>query len=166
MAAKSRDQPSTNMPDVHPSMPPGAGMSPGSAQPRWPNSRFAFLPLSEETTLSTRGQNLPAMIRNRSTASFRETARLGSFSHPSKKRLESDEDDLEIGRKRSREVTAASDLPLGYGSAWESLDRKDKKQSAAPNPLMTPEMRSQRLIGNSNPRYKWSVGAVPLQCVS
>lgn len=98
------------------------------------------------------------MIRNRSTASFRDSQRFGSFSNPSKKRQDSDEDDLEIGRKKSREANTASDLPLGYGSAWESLDRKDKKQSAAPNPLMTPEMRSQRLIGNSNPRYKWFVG--------
>ena len=34
-------------------------------------------------------------------------------------------------------------------------DSEDKRRMSIPASLVTPQMRSQRLIGNSNPRYRW-----------
>ncbi|KAF2258681.1 hypothetical protein CC78DRAFT_477720 [Lojkania enalia] len=56
----------------------------------------------------------------------------------------SDEDDLEGFR-------------YGLESSWgpSEREREDRRQSIGAQILNTPQMRSQRLIGNSNPRYKW-----------
>jgi hypothetical protein len=94
----------------------------------------AFLPLSEERPISTRGQNLPSLIHNMSSGPAL-TRRRSSVRYERR----SSEDDVEYG------------LTMAWGGASE---REDRRMSVA-SVLMTPQMRSQRLIGNSNPRYKW-----------
>ncbi|KAL5121701.1 hypothetical protein ACEQ8H_000388 [Pleosporales sp. CAS-2024a] len=87
-----------------------------------------FLPLTHEpsTTISTRGSHLPSLFRGR-RASGRAS-------------LTDDEDDVEA-------VRGAPNMPY---------DRDlERRSSIAASILNTPQMRSQRLIGNSNPRYKW-----------
>ena len=101
-------------------------------------SLTAFLPLSEERPISTRGQNLPSLIHNMSSGPA-VTRRRSSVRYERR----SSEDDVESGRSHG--------LTMAWGGASE---REDRKMSVAPV-LMTPQMRSQRLIGNSNPRYKW-----------
>lgn len=101
-------------------------------------SLTAFLPLSEERPISTRGQNLPSLIHNMSSGPA-VTRRRSSVRYERR----SSEDDVESGRSHG--------LTMAWGGASE---REDRKMSVA-SVLMTPQMRSQRLIGNSNPRYKW-----------
>jgi len=87
-----------------------------------------YLPLSEESSLSTRGQVLPSLL---STSLARR---------------------LSTATKNDPDEHEASRGQAGGGSDDESLRRMSAAQV-----LHTPQMRSQRLIGNSNPRYKWCV---------
>ncbi|KAF2199668.1 hypothetical protein GQ43DRAFT_456995 [Delitschia confertaspora ATCC 74209] len=103
-------------------------------------SLWNWLPLSAEPpTLSTRGQNLPALIERHSTGH--------SISRrPSTVRSEhrnSFDQDAETGRFH------------GVTMPWGTADRDDWRASPGAEVLNTPQMRSQRLIGNSNPRYRW-----------
>lgn len=110
-----------------------------------------YLPLSYEQP-SRSG----SMIQSRSTtnlAVLRKNSFLGT-----KRRSSFDADDLPP-RNRERDVEdGMPDLQLsspvshwGGGDEWEGL----RKQSI-PASLVTPQMRSQRLIGeNPNPRYRW-----------
>jgi hypothetical protein len=97
-----------------------------------------FLPLSEDgSTFSTRGQNLPGLIQTFGTPPIPRRSSTFRF-------LEGYED-LEAARRLAEEPNEFEEHE-GAG---------DRKMSSAAMILMTPEMRSQRLIGNSNPRYKW-----------
>ncbi|KAF2811083.1 uncharacterized protein BDZ99DRAFT_462359 [Mytilinidion resinicola] len=99
----------------------------------------AFLPLNAESAISTRGQNLPSLIHSQSTGHV-------LIRRPSANRSErrpSDED-VENGHLHG--------LQMAWGG---SSDWDERRASVAASVLMTPQMRSQRLIGNSNPRYKW-----------
>ncbi|OCL14521.1 hypothetical protein AOQ84DRAFT_428860 [Glonium stellatum] len=98
----------------------------------------AFLPLSEECPISTRGQNLPSLIQNISSSQTL-TRRPSSIRYERR----SSEDDIESGRSR------------GLTMAWGGGSERDDRRMSVASVLMTPQMRSQRLIGNSNPRYKW-----------
>jgi hypothetical protein len=97
-----------------------------------------FLPLSEDSsTFSTRGQNLPGLIQTFGTPPIARRASTFRF-------LEGHED-VEAARRLADE-----------SNGFEERDGAgDRRMSSAALILMTPEMRSQRLIGNSNPRYKW-----------
>lgn len=90
-----------------------------------------FLPLAAEpSALSTRGQHLPSLLSRR--PSTLRSDRRGSLSDA--------EDDIENFR---------SGLLMSH-------DREaERRMSVGAIALNTPQMRSQRLIGNSNPRYKW-----------
>lgn len=120
----------------HPSTPPNkSSSSPGSGPrpsslPRISSSKL-FLPLTNDTSaLSTRGQHLPNLLYRR-PSTIRSNERRGS---------DTDDEDLESFRHA---------LMMPY-------DRDpDRRNSLAAQILNTPQMRSQRLIGNSNPRYKW-----------
>jgi divalent metal cation (Fe/Co/Zn/Cd) transporter len=120
-----------------------------------PSSRLSgsgaksFLPLSEETALSTRGQHLPQLIRERSTHNVprrRRSSLDGNFA-PSTSfddtAAVSDNEPPTPQQVRFR-ATAADPNP--------DVSRRLSSGAAA---LMTPQMRSMRLIGNSNPRYRW-----------
>ena len=99
-----------------------------------------FLPLSDEL-VSTRGQVLPSILQTRSSASLKDLRgalgpkRMGNYS------FESD-DELDIERE-------------GDGSLRDSRLGVARRMSNASQVLNTPQMRSMRLIGNSNPRYQW-----------
>ncbi|KAF1346517.1 cation diffusion facilitator 10 [Delphinella strobiligena] len=90
-----------------------------------------FLPLSEETSLSTRGQKLPGLIRERT----RRNSLDGSVAPGMSPDTSSDLEAQALMARRQRDAT--------------------ERQSAGVQVLLTPQMRSMRLIGNSNPRYRW-----------
>ncbi|KAF2115035.1 cation efflux family-domain-containing protein [Lophiotrema nucula] len=120
--------------------------SPGRGSlPRIPSLK-AFLPLSAET-ISTRGQNLPALLkhsRSSGNALPRRPSTLRSNSRERRGSVSSGDDDLESFRH-------------GLTMSWANSDkeREERRISLAAQILNTPQMRSQRLIGNSNPRYRW-----------
>ncbi|KAL8675326.1 MAG: hypothetical protein Q9168_000283 [Polycauliona sp. 1 TL-2023] len=105
-----------------------------------------FLPLASDA-VSTRGQNLPSLIQSRSSASLRDVrAVLQQRKHSLYHDDTDDEADLERDAS-SRDVQKERQSP-GKRTA-------ERKTSNASEVLLTPQMRSMRLIGNSNPRYQW-----------
>lgn len=111
-----------------------------------------FLPLSEDTSLSTRGQHLPALIRDRSSKDIHGLARRETL----RRRSSLDGSFAPGSVKPSDDSSDTETLRPGLSSSARSIgERDDRRQSTGASALMTPQMRSQRLIGNSNPRYKW-----------
>lgn len=110
-----------------------------------------FLPLADNS-ITTRGQSLPGLVASRSgtniaalrSKSFRRRSSAGAedLSH----RAHESDGDYDTDERRRRRFSA--DL-------WDGDEAEDRRRSAAATILMTPQMRSQRLIGNSNPRYRW-----------
>lgn len=101
-----------------------------------------FLPLSEET-VTTRGQRLPSIIRERSVTSLAE------LRHPRSHRrrhsiVSNSEDEQDVERDGDR---------LGRERGGEGDGQR--RMSSASLALNTPQLRSMRLIGNNNPRYQW-----------
>ncbi|KAL8996116.1 MAG: hypothetical protein Q9169_004308 [Polycauliona sp. 2 TL-2023] len=105
-----------------------------------------FLPLAGDA-VSTRGQNLPSLIQSRSSASLRDVRAL---LQQRKQSLYHDDTDDEADLERH----ASSHDPQ---KERQSPDKRTSEQrtSNASEVLLTPQMRSMRLIGNSNPRYQW-----------
>jgi hypothetical protein len=100
-----------------------------------------FLPLNNEdaSPMVTHGNGtLTSLIKSRSTASLHTMTR-----RPSSVRGRETSDDEEASRilKTSRD-----------GDMDDFRCAEERRMSAV---LMGPQMRSQRLIGNSNPRYRW-----------
>jgi cation diffusion facilitator family transporter len=93
----------------------------------------SFIPLNEESPISTRGQRLPSLLRHHSNTNFSFRDQRSSFAR-------SDE-----------EVRGPSDE--FHRGMLQEID--PLRMSLGPEILMTPQMRSMRLIGQSNPRYKW-----------
>lgn len=116
----------------------GAGNSPPSLA-KVPHLR-GFLPLScDVSPMATHGQGaLTALIRTRSTTSLQRR------SSVVRNRATADEE--EAG-------SAARSRRLSYDGDIEDFRRSDERRLSAV--LNGPQMRSQRLIGNSNPRYRW-----------
>lgn len=141
-------------------------------------SQKGFLALSEDVSLSTRGQRLPSLIQNRLSAAKDVPRR--SSARPTDQAHGESSTDLERGLGRQREYEAGArqqdrvasisgdgrgvDIDYGFDDVPEpppsfplarprsiNGDRPERKASV----LLTPQMRSQRLIGKSNPRYKW-----------
>ncbi len=114
-----------------------------------------FLPLSEDI-VSTRGQRLPSLIHGRSTANIHDVRpqlaqrRLSAY-------YETTDADREQGSNHERDIErAAGDVRKGARVTSGSKGSEDKKKmSETSDILMTPQMRSMRLIGNTNPRYQW-----------
>ncbi|KAF2841631.1 cation diffusion facilitator 10 [Patellaria atrata CBS 101060] len=117
-------------------------MSSPSQSYRFPSLK-GFLPLSEDSSLSTRGQTLPALLQSLTQPLSRRpsSVRLGS---------QRGEDDVEQGR-RSLDGTGGYPERPGLGIGHSERDRRLSHAEM----LNTPQMRSMRLIGNANPRYKW-----------
>ncbi|KAG9842714.1 hypothetical protein KCV05_g10451, partial [Aureobasidium melanogenum] len=124
-----------------------------------PSSRLSgsgvksFLPLSEESALSTRGQHLPQLIRELSTTNApgstgrrRRSSLDGSFAPGT-----SFEDAAAVS---DNEPPTPQQARLRAIAADQNPDISRRLSSGAAA-LMTPQMRSMRLIGNSNPRYRW-----------
>lgn len=93
-------------------------------------------------------QRLPSLTYNKSSTSlFSPPKRVRgiSITEPESESHNID-DSLYIGIRR----------PMMKHSQSVLVERsEDRRISHAAEVLMTPQMRSQRLIGNSNPRYKW-----------
>ena len=106
----------------------------------------SFIPLSEDVSRATR-PHLPPLSQSRTSSSVTDLARAPySPAKPRRRASSIDASDLADDYEESDiEAQAGAD---GFQSAT-------RRKSAAPAALMTPQMRSQRLIGNSNPRYKW-----------
>ncbi|MCJ1397100.1 hypothetical protein MMC11_000292 [Xylographa trunciseda] len=108
-----------------------------------------FLPLSEDLVSgSTRGQKLPALIQSRSTANLHDV-RNQARRRPSFSRARTGYDGQDDEESRG-------DVESRRGSLEDaSKKRLQRLMSVGAEVLMTPQMRSMRLIGNSNPRYQW-----------
>ncbi|KAF2219759.1 hypothetical protein BDZ85DRAFT_40882 [Elsinoe ampelina] len=104
-----------------------------------------FLPLGEEPTLSSRGHLLPQLLQNRNSASYADLPKLAVSPGRPRRRPSS----IDTGPRRGEDDGEAQ-----QDSDWETLG-SDRRRSLAPPAMLTPQMRSQRLIGNSNPRYRW-----------
>ena len=103
----------------------------------------SFLPLADDS-ISTRGQALTSLIQSRSTASLQDLRPHVSPRRQSNYRSTDEESDGGLSKVRS----------AGSG-ARDGSDREERRNNAGAQALMTPQMRSMRLIGNSNPRYQW-----------
>ncbi|KAL9621261.1 MAG: hypothetical protein Q9160_004282 [Pyrenula sp. 1 TL-2023] len=97
-----------------------------------------YVPLNEEPApiTSTRGQRLPVLISKQSNGS------LFSLRGQSHRRTDS------LPELYDEENVRVTDRD--YGAA-----PKERRSSTGLEALAGPQMRSMRLIGNSNPRYKW-----------
>ncbi|KAK5166204.1 uncharacterized protein LTR77_008465 [Saxophila tyrrhenica] len=129
------------------------------AEPNW--YRIAalkdFLPLSadpstaaarEHIAQSRSSSNLAAM-RNRSFVTRRRSS-FGAEDLPKRQGDENAGDNQDALPDGQSQVLSSSAGHWGGGDEY-ALRRK----ISIPASLITPEMRSQRLIGNSNPRYRW-----------
>lgn len=106
-----------------------------------------FLPLSSEdaSPMATHGHGtLTSLIKSRSHTSLQHLSR-----RPSSLRGR-DTPDIEdadpLSRSISRRTSTRPDVE-------DEFRRSEERRMSAV--LMGPQMRSQRLIGNSNPRYRW-----------
>ena len=158
-------------PDLSSSPQISSALGDGTARPGLVKRRSsvrAFLPLTDETVLSTRGQNLPSLISHLSDSlqSRPQDGRRGSIL------FGSDERDLESGFQRPT-YDRSSSRERGDWSRRPSLYLASGSQPTLPCPpdadleneataSMTPQVRSMRLIGHSNPRYRWYVGGAGL----
>ncbi|KAL8848821.1 MAG: hypothetical protein Q9221_006199 [Calogaya cf. arnoldii] len=105
-----------------------------------------FLPLAGDA-VSTRGQNLPSLIQSRSSASLRD---VHALLQQRKQSLYHDDTDDDTDLERDgplRDLQKERQSPSKHPS--------ERRTSNASDVLLTPQMRSMRLIGNSNPRYQW-----------
>ncbi|KAI4202879.1 MAG: hypothetical protein LQ350_002250 [Teloschistes chrysophthalmus] len=114
-----------------------------------PNVRLGtlrgFLPLATDS-VSTRGQKLPSLIQSRSNASLKD---LRAQLAQRRQSLLYDEPEEETADS-ARDADQKSDSP-----ASNRRSRPERRESNASEVLLTPQMRSMRLIGNPNPRYQW-----------
>ncbi|KAL8967671.1 MAG: hypothetical protein Q9197_005309 [Variospora fuerteventurae] len=108
-----------------------------------------FLPLAGDS-VSTRGQNLPSLIQSRSSASLRDVR---AYLNQRKTSVYHDETDEEPDVERDGGLRSSQ--RNGHSPASNKTGRPERQASNTSEALMTPQMRSMRLIGNSNPRYQW-----------
>ena len=111
--------------------------------------------MQSEDAVSTRGQILPSLIRDRSISNLTDTR--GQL--PRRKRsawsLETEGDpDVEWGDGEGVEGEEG-ERPVEKERERDGSRQEQTRSSSRPRILMTPQMRSMRLIGNSNPRYQW-----------
>lgn len=110
----------------------------------------SYLLLQDETTsspLASKGHGaLVSLIRNRSTASL--------HNHPGRaasiRDVTRDDEEAALGGNPPQEWSV---FRIRDDLADEPSRRSEERRMSAI--LNTPQMRSQRLIGNSNPRYRW-----------
>ena len=96
-----------------------------------------FLNRDDSLIFSTRNQNLQSVMMAQ-----------GKFSASFKRRLSVDHD--------ARDEEEGQGGPGSSSAEREGRRMKERRRSSGAKTLMTPEMRSLRLIGNSNPQYQWS----------
>ncbi|KAI4143499.1 MAG: hypothetical protein LQ341_002902 [Variospora aurantia] len=111
---------------------------------------IAMQQCSTGDSVSTRGQNLPSLIQSRSSASLRDVR---TYLNQRKTSVYHDETDEEPDVERDGGLRSSQ--RNGPSPASNKIGRPERRASNTSEPLMTPQMRSMRLIGNSNPRYQW-----------
>ena len=110
----------------------------------------------------------PTMAARQSVPQSRSTSNLAAMRNRSfvtRRRSSFNADDFssrpsdESARDNSDGLPELQSQVLSFSLPhWASEDDRLRRMStigSIPASLVTPEMRSQRLIGNSNPRYKW-----------
>ena len=111
-----------------------------------------FLPLND-TPITTRGQSLTGLLQSRSSHNVRDFKK----RRPISVQGESDEDDADV-ESNAEILDFRWDGPSPTKSnAYVKSERRGSAMSDVNQMLNTPQMRSMRLIGNSNPRYQWYV---------
>jgi hypothetical protein len=100
----------------------------------------SFLPLNEDAAISTRGQRLPSLIQSRSSNALSTLGRYRSRVNSWQSSGTGDEEARPAQDERRR-------------STFNEIDAR--RMSINADILNTPQIRSMRLIGNSNPRYRW-----------
>lgn len=113
-----------------------------------------FLTLNDEVAKPRATSGIP---RNRSSSNLAQSAARRQSVRTHHRGEDGDGEPLSKSFTMERTMTHEApmppmDFPLVRGPL---LDLHDRKPSMAAPLLMTPQMRSQRLIGNSNPRYQW-----------
>ena len=124
---------------------------------RAPPSRDHFYASGNEPSLSTRGQSLAGLVQSQSTSNL-VTLRRQHLAHNRRSSFEQDG-----GYKRTSEDGDDDLIPemqsRVLGSIGSSVSRwgggEERRRQSIPASLVTPQMRSQRLIGYNNPRYRW-----------
>ncbi|WPG97318.1 metal tolerance protein 3 [Acrodontium crateriforme] len=134
------------MSDTRSESPAAGRMQCSSTQPRLFNTS------GEETAaaLTTRGHTFLTLVQTRShSVRRRATGRRRSS-------LDENEFQTQRGFDSDHEVAAEPLHKSQSTSGWGFGDYSEERRSSmAASILHTPQMRSQRLIGNSNPRYRW-----------
>ncbi|KAL8647800.1 MAG: hypothetical protein Q9210_005349 [Variospora velana] len=105
-----------------------------------------FLPLAGDS-VSTRGQNLPSLIQSRSSASLRDVR---AYLNQRKTSVYHDETDDEPDVERDGDLRSSQ--RNGPSPASNKIGRLERRASNTSEALMTPQMRSMRLIGNNQSR--------------
>lgn len=121
-----------------------------------------FLPLSSDDTslASTRGSHLPAIIQARSGTNlagmrprWQRRNSISAAEMPGlRARRGSEDSDSTHGLDMTNKMAV---VPGGGVAGWGGGDDHTRRMSYQASVLMTPQVRSQRLIGHTNPRYKW-----------
>jgi hypothetical protein len=106
-----------------------------------------FLPLSEDASpMATHGHGtLTSLINSRSTASLQNMSRRPSSLRGGRDTPDVEEGEPPLSRNITRRMSRDTDV--------DDYRRSEERRLSAV--LLGPQMRSQRLIGNSNPRYRW-----------
>ncbi|KAK0516795.1 hypothetical protein JMJ35_001398 [Cladonia borealis] len=117
-----------------------------------------FLPLSD--TFSTRGQKLPSLIQSNSSANIKDLrVQIAAQRRSATPEPEGDqESDIERDAERDADDRSVNHLELRHSKSKSGKEARRMSMmsgSDGADVLMTPQMRSMRLIGNSNPRYRW-----------
>ena len=107
-----------------------------------PPSRF--LPLAENI-MSPRNQALPSLLHSRTFVASESPRRWSVYGR--------DNEETEYGTSPRRGLTGDALGPAQRSDSF--MQRKDSLANLVPGSMLTEEMRSMRLIGNSNPRYQW-----------
>lgn len=110
-----------------------------------------FLPLSDTSNaFSTRGQKLPSLLQSRSTNNAKDV-----WAQTPPRRSATPETTEDDGSDVERYADGGNDGPSPAKSRFTKTDRRMSGVSDGSEVLMTPQMRSMRLIGSNNPRYQW-----------
>ncbi|KAF2858158.1 hypothetical protein K470DRAFT_296573 [Piedraia hortae CBS 480.64] len=116
---------------------------PGTSPPRLHRTLTLREPAqSSEDSVTSRGKTLPGLIALRSNS---------TSGIPRHRQSPGKSNSVDSTTGREGERAHHVDPPqIRHDENWD-----DRFRSPAASILNTPEMRSQRLIGNSNPRYRW-----------
>ena len=110
-----------------------------------------FLPLSDTSNaFSTRGQKLPSLLQSRSAANAKDL-----WTQTPQRRSATPETNGDDESDVERDADGGYDGPSPSKSRTSKVDRRMSGVSDGGEVLMNPQMRSMRLIGDNNPRYRW-----------